>query len=137
VPVPLPNTFPVEPLPTVMTEPPRNTSALVPSAARRCAAPLTVMAPAIEPVAPAPPPAGWTRDFVLIGDGWEKDGDFNTGYSKTVLPLPRHEDPAYTATSFELEQDPAYVRHPDDWQRYHTRFVAPDRYLRGLTGGHR
>jgi hypothetical protein len=87
--------------------------------------------------APAPPPAGWTRDFVLIGDGWEKDGDFNTGYSKTVLPLPRHDDPAYTATSFELEQDPAYVRHPDDWQRYHTRFVAPDRYLRGLTGGPR
>src|SRR5581483_5689060 len=23
---------------------------------------------------PEPPAAGWTRDFVLIGDGWEKDG---------------------------------------------------------------
>ena len=22
---------------------------------------------------------GWRRDFVLIGDGWEKDGDYNTG----------------------------------------------------------
>ncbi len=38
--------------------------------------------------APPPPAAGWTRDFVLIGDGWVKDGDFNTSYSKTVLPLP-------------------------------------------------
>ena len=37
---------------------------------------------------PAPPPAGWRRDFVLIGDGWEKDGDYNTDFSKTVLPLP-------------------------------------------------
>jgi hypothetical protein len=82
--------------------------------------------------APAAPPAGWLRDFVLIGDGWEKDGDFNTGYSQTVLPLPRHGHPAYTATSLELEQDPAYVQRPDDWQRYHTRFVAPDRYLLGL-----
>jgi hypothetical protein len=38
--------------------------------------------------APPPPPAGWTRDFVLIGDGWVKDGDYNTSFSKTVLPLP-------------------------------------------------
>ena len=30
------------------------------------------------------------RDFVLIGDGWEKDGDYNTAYSQTVLPLPTH-----------------------------------------------
>ena len=34
--------------------------------------------------APAPPPAGWTRDFVLVGDGWVKDGDYNTSFSKTV-----------------------------------------------------
>ena len=39
--------------------------------------------------------AGWRRDFVLIGDGWEKDGDYNTGFSQTVLPLPSHEQPAY------------------------------------------
>ena len=30
------------------------------------------------------------RDFVLIADGWEKDGDFNTTFSRTVLPLPTH-----------------------------------------------
>jgi hypothetical protein len=82
--------------------------------------------------APPPPPAGWRRDFVLIGDGWEKDGDFNTGFSEAVLPLPRHDDPSYTDASASLEQDPVYRRYPNDWQQYHTRFVDPDRYLRGL-----
>jgi tetratricopeptide (TPR) repeat protein len=84
--------------------------------------------------APPPPAVGWTRDFVLIGDGWEKDGDFNTGYSKTVQPLPLHDRPNYVASSpsSDLEDDPAYRRHPADWQIYHTRFIAPDRYLRGL-----
>ena len=81
-----------------------------------------------------PPPAGWTREFVLVSDGWEKDGDFNTGFSKTVQPLPSHDRPDYGApsTSVELEDDPVYLRHPEDWQRFHTRFVSPDRYLRGL-----
>ena len=37
-----------------------------------------------------PPPAGWVRDFVVMGDGWIKDGDFNSTFSKTVLPLPYH-----------------------------------------------
>ena len=79
-----------------------------------------------------PPAAGWTRDFVLVGDGWEKDGDFNTAFSKTVLPLPRHDMTEYDGGPADLERDPAYLRHPEDWQRYHTRFVAPERYLRGL-----
>ena len=35
-----------------------------------------------------PPTAGRRRDFVLIGDGWVKDGDYNTTSSKTVGPLP-------------------------------------------------
>ena len=34
-----------------------------------------------------PPPAGWVRDFVIMGDGWIKDGDYNSTFSKTVLPL--------------------------------------------------
>ena len=51
-----------------------------------------------------------TRDFVLIGDGWVKDGDYNTSFSKTVLPLPRHQHPGYEAASaaLELEDDPVY-----------------------------
>ena len=29
---------------------------------------------------------GWVRDFILMGDGWIKDGDYNSTFSKTVLP---------------------------------------------------
>jgi hypothetical protein len=81
-----------------------------------------------------PPAAGWRRDFVLIGDGWEKDGDYNTGFSQTVLPLPSHDKPDYGAgtTSLTLEDDPVYQRHREDWQRYHTRYVTPRRFLNGL-----
>ena len=46
----------------------------------------------------APPPAtGFVRDFVLVGDGWVKDGDFNTVASRTVLPLPTHRSAAIRA----------------------------------------
>jgi hypothetical protein len=74
--------------------------------------------------APPEPPAGWTRDFVLIGDGWTKDGDFNTTHSATVLPLPSHADPDYAARPGRLEADAVYRRHEADWQRYHTRYVT-------------
>ena len=78
--------------------------------------------------------AGWRRDFVLIGDGWEKDGDYNTGFSQTVLPLPSHDKPAYGAgvTSLALEDDPIYRRHREDWETYHTRYVTPARFVNGL-----
>jgi tetratricopeptide (TPR) repeat protein len=81
--------------------------------------------------APAPPADGWTRDFVFISDGWEKDGDYNTAFSKTVLPLPRHDWPAYDQI-WALEQDPGFTRNPDDWVNYHTRFVTPMRFRQGL-----
>jgi hypothetical protein len=84
--------------------------------------------------APPPPAPGWTRDFVLVGDGWNKDGDFNTSYSKTVLPLPAHGPAPYRASSTApvLEEDPVYQRHPADWQTFHTRFVSPRPFLRAL-----
>ena len=83
-------------------------------------------------VAPPPPPVGWRRDFVLIGDGWNKDGDYNTTFSKTVLPLPAHDQPDYTTPPGDLEDDPVYRRHPEDWQRYHTRYVTPQRFHEAL-----
>ena len=83
--------------------------------------------------APGPPLEGWRRDFVLIADGWVKDGDFNTAHSKTVGPLPSHDEPNYDPdASPALEDDPVYHRYRDDWREYHTRFVAPDGFLRGL-----
>jgi hypothetical protein len=85
---------------------------------------------------PVPPPAaaGWRRDFVLIGDGWEKDGDYNTSFSQTVQPLPSHDRPDYGAApaAVVLVDDPVYRRHIEDWQTYHTRFVTPHEFLKGL-----
>jgi hypothetical protein len=79
-----------------------------------------------------PPPAGWKRDYVMVGAGWIKDGDFNTVYSKTVLPLPYPGMKDYTAPPGRLEDDPAYKLHPADWQNYHTRYVAPDNFNNAL-----
>ena len=82
--------------------------------------------------APAAPRAGWTRDYVLVGDGWNRDGDFNTRDSKTVQPLPSHRPANAVSAAIDLEDDPVYRRHPDDWRTYHTRFVTPRSFLDGL-----
>ncbi|MGA2602289.1 MAG: hypothetical protein ABSH09_35435, partial [Bryobacteraceae bacterium] len=82
--------------------------------------------------APDPPPAGWKRDYVMIGDGWIKDGDFNSVYSKTVLPLPYHGMKDYTAQPGELEDDPAFKRHPGDWRNFHTRYITSDMFQKAL-----
>jgi Tfp pilus assembly protein PilF len=82
--------------------------------------------------APAPPPAGWKRDYIMIGDGWIKDGDFNSVYSKTVLPLPYHGMKNYDAPPRALEDDPAYRSHPGDWVSFHTRYVTPEPFERAL-----
>ena len=82
--------------------------------------------------APPPPPEGWVRDFVLIGDGWNKDGDFNTAFSQTVLPLPSHARPGYDSPPGALEDDPVYRFHPEDWREYHTRYITPGDFQNGL-----
>ena len=82
--------------------------------------------------APAPLAEGHTREFVLIGDGWVKDGDYNTGYSRTVRPLPYHGLDDYTVPPQPLTDDPAYQMHPEDWTEYHTRYVTPRRHQRAL-----
>lgn len=79
-----------------------------------------------------PPEDSWQRDFVLIGDGWVKDGDYNTTFSKTVRPLPAHDDPRYDRPPGSLSEDPVYRRHHADWQKYHTRYVTPERFARGV-----
>jgi tetratricopeptide (TPR) repeat protein len=81
-----------------------------------------------------PPPSGWSRDFVMIGDGWVKDGDYNTSFSKTVGPLPSHAQPEYKMSPGgpALEADPMFLRYPEDWERFHTRYVTPRSFLGGL-----
>ncbi|HZU36309.1 MAG TPA: hypothetical protein VFA18_10395, partial [Gemmataceae bacterium] len=81
---------------------------------------------------PPGPPAGWKRDFIWVSDGWTKDGDLNTRFSKTVLPLPAHNQKSYNRPPGRLVDDPVYQRFPADWQKYHTRFVRPDVFERGL-----
>jgi cytochrome c-type biogenesis protein CcmH/NrfG len=82
-----------------------------------------------------PPPAGWVRDYVLIGDGWIKDGDYNSTFSKTVLPLPYHARQEYTTKPGRLEDDWVYKQHPADWQTYHTRYVTPAAFRNALRPG--
>ena len=82
--------------------------------------------------APPPPPRGWTRDFVMIGNGWIKDGDYNSVFSKTVLPLPYRAMRSYTAPPSTLENDPVYRMHPRDWQVFHTRYVTPEVFRTAL-----
>ncbi|MEP6703211.1 MAG: FG-GAP-like repeat-containing protein, partial [Acidobacteriota bacterium] len=62
-----------------------------------------------------PPVAGYKRDFVLIGNGWIKDGDLNSVFSKTLLPLPTHATNDYSRSPTTLENDPVYQKHKADW----------------------
>ena len=81
---------------------------------------------------PPAPPTGWKRDFVLVGDGWVKDGDLNTAHSRTVLPLPDHAREIKDDSSERLERDPVFQRHAEDWGNFHTRYVSPSLFDRGL-----
>jgi len=79
-----------------------------------------------------PPPTGWVRDYVIVGDGWIKDGDYNSTFSKTVLPLPYHAKNEYTTRPGILEDEWVYQHHPDDWKTYHTRYVTPQVFKNAL-----
>jgi tetratricopeptide (TPR) repeat protein len=79
-----------------------------------------------------PPPAGWVRDFIIIGDGWIKDGDYNSTFSKTVQPLPHHAEREYTTPPGRLEDEWVYQHHQEDWQTYHTRYITPEVFQNAL-----
>jgi len=61
-------------------------------------------------------PGGWRRDFILVGDGWVKDGDFNTAFSPWVRPLPSHDHQDYAGPLVPLDQDPIYLKYQEDWR---------------------
>jgi tetratricopeptide (TPR) repeat protein len=71
-----------------------------------------------------PPRPGWVRDYVIAGDGWIKDGDYNTTYSRTVQPLPYHAKAEYNQAPGPLEDEWVYRQHPEDWQNYQTRYIS-------------
>ena len=62
----------------------------------------------------APPPSGWSRDFLLKVDGWAKDRDPNTAFSQTVMPLPFH----------------AMSRYPYPANEHYPRDLPHDNYQR-------
>jgi len=72
---------------------------------------------------------GWTRDFLLMVDGWAKDADANTAFSQSVEPLPFHAMSAYPYPPTEHFPDDAL--HRDYRERYNTRPAL--RLLRPLT----
>jgi hypothetical protein len=72
-----------------------------------------------------PPPQGWVRDFIIMGDGWIKDGDYNSTFSRTVLPLPYHAKQEYVTVPGKLEDEWVFKKYPEDWKNYHTRYVTP------------
>ena len=77
-----------------------------------------------------PPPAGWTRDFLLKVDGWAKDRDPNTAFSTTVEPLPFHAMSRYPYPANEHFPDDAL--HQRYRQEYNTRPAL--RLIRPLGG---
>src|SRR5580658_7015485 len=69
-----------------------------------------------------PLPTGWTRDFLLLVDGWAKDRDANTAYSQTVEPLPFHAMSRYPYPATEhFPSDPTHLSYR---KKYNTRPAA-------------
>jgi Tfp pilus assembly protein PilF len=81
------------------------------------------------------PPVGWVRDYVISGDGWVKDGDYNSTFSRTVQPLPYHARTEYDTPPGALEDEWVYRHHPEDWQNYQTRFVSAEVFRSALRNG--
>lgn len=80
----------------------------------------------------APVKQGFVRDFVIVGNGWIKEGDYNNLYSKTILPLPTHASNDYSRKPTVLEDDPVYRKNKPDWLNFHTRYIAPDSFRNAM-----
>jgi len=80
------------------------------------------------PAADLPPlPQGWSRDYLLLVDGWAKDADANTAYSQSVLPLPFHAMSAYPYKKDEhFPDDPEHRQYVHDYlTRPALRLIRP------------
>jgi len=72
-------------------------------------------------------PKGWTRDYLLLVDGWSKDADANTAFSDHVQPLPYHAMTQYPYKRGEhYPQDPEHVQYVHDYlTRPALRLIRP------------
>jgi tetratricopeptide (TPR) repeat protein len=78
-----------------------------------------------------PLPEGWTRDYLIVLDGWDKDADKNTVAGQTVEPLPFHgmDDARYGELVFpDSEEHRQFVRE------FLTRPGGPEEFLDALRG---
>ncbi len=75
----------------------------------------------------AAPKPGWTRDFLLLVDGWAKDADANTAFSESVMPLPFHAMSAYPyKTSEHFPSDADHSNYVKDFlTRPALRLIRP------------
>lgn len=75
----------------------------------------------------APPKPGWSRDYLLLVDGWAKDADANTAFSESVLPLPFHAMSAYPYKASErYPNDPDHAAYVKDFlTRPALRLIRP------------
>jgi hypothetical protein len=71
--------------------------------------------------------SGWKRGFLLLVDGWSKDGDLNTAFASSVEPLPFHGMTGYPYP--ETERYPDTPEHREYLREYNTRpalrFIGP------------
>jgi hypothetical protein len=75
-------------------------------------------------------PKGWKRDFLINSVGWVKDGDINTAFGNTVLPLPFHGMKSYPPSPEDkYPDDPDLARYNKE---YNTRNVNFNGYLNAL-----
>jgi len=74
--------------------------------------------------------SGWKRDFLIHSVGWVKDGDINTAFGNSVLPLPFHGMKSYPPGPGDTYPNNADLQKYN--QEYNTRVVTPDRFLNAL-----
>ena len=79
-----------------------------------------------------PLPDGWTRDYLIVLDGWDKDADKNTVAGQTVEPLPFHgmDDARYGELVF-----PESEAHREFVREYLTRRGGPEEFVDALRRG--
>lgn len=83
--------------------------------------------PALQP--------GWSRDFLLLVDGWAKDADPNTAFSQSVEPLPFHGMSGYPyPAGQDFPDDTEHRLYRAQWNtRPALRLIRP---LAGRSGRH-
>lgn len=73
---------------------------------------------------------GWKRDFLIHTVGWVKDGDLNTAFGNTVLPLPFHRMKSYPPSGKDVyPADPELQKYNIE---YNTRVVTDDDFRNAI-----